>query len=85
MDGATCASAAVALTNVGDTPLYAADAAAALADTAIGASEVDAAVTAAEAITMPASDGRGPAEYRTKLAGIMVRRAIARAMADASA
>ncbi|MEO9526758.1 MAG: xanthine dehydrogenase family protein subunit M, partial [Roseibium sp.] len=36
-------------------------------------------VAAAEAITDPASDGRGPAEYRTKMAGLMVQRALARA------
>ncbi len=37
------------------------------------------AVAAAEAITDPASDMRGPSEYRTKMAGIMLRRALERA------
>jgi carbon-monoxide dehydrogenase medium subunit len=46
---------------------------------------VDRAVAAAEAITAPASDGRGPAEYRTKMAGVMLRRALARAASRAAA
>jgi carbon-monoxide dehydrogenase medium subunit len=37
------------------------------------------AVAAAEAITSPASDARGPAHYRTKMAGVMLARALARA------
>jgi aerobic carbon-monoxide dehydrogenase medium subunit len=36
-------------------------------------------VQAAEAITAPASDRRGTPEYRTKMAGVMVARALARA------
>ena len=35
------------------------------------------AVAAAEAITSPASDNRGPAAYRTKMAGVMLARALA--------
>ena len=37
------------------------------------------AVAAAEAITSPASDARGPAAYRTKMAGVMLTRALASA------
>ncbi len=85
MDGSRCSHAAVALTNVADTPLYASGAAAALTGTGVTTADVDAAVAAAEAITAPASDGRGPAEYRTKLTGVMVRRAIARALDAAHA
>ena len=48
----------------------------ALVGTDLGAAAVAAAVDAAKAITDPASDGRGPAEYRTHVAGIMVQRAI---------
>jgi carbon-monoxide dehydrogenase medium subunit len=79
MVGGRCTHAAIALTNVADNPLLAVDAGAALVGTAVGSSEIDAAAAAAEAITQPASDGRGPAAFRTKLAGVMVRRAIARA------
>jgi carbon-monoxide dehydrogenase medium subunit len=71
-----CKSAAVGLTNVGDTPLYAAKAGAALEGSTIGEDAIAAAVKAAEAITRPASDGRGSPEYRTRIAGVMVRRAI---------
>jgi carbon-monoxide dehydrogenase medium subunit len=71
-----CSSASIALTNVADTPLWAEDASNALVGTDLGPAAVAAAVDAAKAITDPASDGRGPAEYRTHVAGIMVQRAI---------
>ena len=75
--------AAIGLTNVGDTPLFAAQAGAILVGSSLDAATVDRAA-AAEAITAPASDGRGPAEYRTKMAGVMLRRALARAAARAA-
>jgi carbon-monoxide dehydrogenase medium subunit len=84
MSGGTCKAAAIALTNVGDTPLYATDAAAALLGTAVDQAAVDSAVALAEGITNPAADTRGPVEFRTKIAGIMVRRAIARALSRAA-
>ncbi len=84
MDGGQCRSASVALTNVGDTPLFAEAAGQALVGTALDKAAVDAAVRAAEAITRPAADGRGPADFRTKIAGVMLRRAIA-AAADRAA
>jgi len=43
------------------------------------------AAAAAEAITSPASDNRGPAHYRTKMAGVMLTRALARAKQRARA
>ena len=82
-DGA-CASAAIALTNVGDTPLFAQEASAALVGTALDEATLAKAAGLAEAITRPASDGRGPAEFRTRVAGLAVRRAIATARARAS-
>ena len=51
----------------------------------LDAATVKKAVTAAEAITSPASDGRGPAAYRTKMAGVMLTRALARAKERAGA
>lgn len=78
-----CVSASIGLTNVSETPLWASDAAAALVGTSLDAASVNAAVAAAEAITNPASDMRGPAEYRTKMAGVMVRRALERAQSRA--
>lgn len=85
MSGNTCTSASVALTNVSETPLYAEAAAKLLTGTTLDAATVTRAVAAAEAITNPASDMRGPAEYRTKMAGIMMRRALERAVARAKA
>ena len=82
--GGTCTHASIALTNVADRPLLAADAGAALTGTAAGEAEIAAAVAAAEAIAEPASDGRGSAAFRTRLTGIMVRRAVARALAIAA-
>jgi aerobic carbon-monoxide dehydrogenase medium subunit len=84
MSGGKCASAAIALTNVGDTPLYAEAAGAALVGTDLGDDAVNAAVAAAEAIAEPAEDGRGPVDFRIKIAGQMVRRGIARAASRAS-
>ncbi|MGI9503977.1 MAG: FAD binding domain-containing protein [Geminicoccaceae bacterium] len=79
VDGGQCKHASIALTNVGDTPLFAEAAGAALVGSTLDKAAVDAAVQAAEAITSPAEDGRGPAQFRTKVAGVMVRRAIAEA------
>ena len=45
--------------------------------------EVKKAVAAAEAITSPASDRRGTPHYRTKMAGVMLTRALARAKSRA--
>ncbi len=84
MPGGRVATVAIGLTNVGDTPLFAEDAGKILAGSVLDKATVDRAVAAAEAITSPASDGRGPAEYRTKMAGVMLRRALARAAARAT-
>jgi carbon-monoxide dehydrogenase medium subunit len=81
----TCTSASIGLTNVSETPLWAAEASLILTGTTLDAATIDRAVTAAEAITNPASDMRGPSEYRTKMAGVMLRRALERARARATA
>ncbi|MEM9224751.1 MAG: xanthine dehydrogenase family protein subunit M [Pseudomonadota bacterium] len=83
MTGGTVRDCSIALTNVGDTPLFAAAAVDALKGGTLSEAEVDAAVAAAEAIAEPAADGRGSVEYRTKMAGVMVRRAIALAQSRA--
>jgi carbon-monoxide dehydrogenase medium subunit len=77
---ATCS---IGLTNVADTPLWAEEAARILVGSTLDSATVKRAVAAAEAITSPASDTRGPAQYRTKMAGIMLARALARARARA--
>jgi carbon-monoxide dehydrogenase medium subunit len=77
--GGRCEDAAIALTNVGDTPLFAADAAQALVGGPIDEAAVAEAVWRAQKITRPTGDGRGPVTFRTHVAGVMVRRAILRA------
>ncbi|WFE87510.1 xanthine dehydrogenase family protein subunit M [Roseibium porphyridii] len=79
MSGGTVSTCSVALTNVADTPLFAKEAGEILTGSSLDADTIKRAVAAAEAITEPASDGRGPAEYRTKMAGVMLERALARA------
>jgi len=84
MQGGQVTHAAIGLTNVADTPLFAEQAGTILTGSTLDAATVDRAVTAAEAITAPASDGRGPAAYRTKMAGVTLRRVLARAAQHAS-
>ena len=83
VSGGKCTSASIGLTNVAETPLLAEDAAAALVGSTLDKAAIDKAVAAAEAITNPAHDARGTPQYRTKMAGVMLRRAIARAMTRA--
>ncbi|MEM7446527.1 MAG: xanthine dehydrogenase family protein subunit M, partial [Pseudomonadota bacterium] len=57
MDGTQCRAASIALTNVGDTPLYAEAASNALVGTPVDDAAIVSAAAEAEAITDPASDG----------------------------
>jgi aerobic carbon-monoxide dehydrogenase medium subunit len=75
----------IGLTNVADTPLWAEEASKILTGSSLDAPTIKRAVAAAEAITSPASDARGPALYRTKMAGVMLVRALARAKSRADA
>jgi aerobic carbon-monoxide dehydrogenase medium subunit len=77
-DGA-CTSAAIALTNVADTPLFAKDAGDAVVGTGLDEAAISEAVRRARAVANPSADGRGPADFRTHIAGVMVRRAVTRA------
>ena len=83
MAGGKVGACSIGLTNVAETPLWAEEAAGILVGSALDAATVKRAVAAAEAITAPASDARGPAAYRTKMAGVMLTRALARAKARA--
>ena len=83
MSGGKVAACSIGLTNVADTPLWAEQAGKILAGSALDDATVKKAVAAAEAITSPASDTRGPAQYRTKMAGVMLARALARAQSRA--
>jgi carbon-monoxide dehydrogenase medium subunit len=83
MNRDTVASCSIGLTNVAETPLWAEEAGKILTGSTLDGETVKKAVAAAEAITSPASDGRGPAQYRSKMAGVMLARALARAKARA--
>ena len=84
MNGGRVATCSIGLTNVAETPLWAEDAAKILAGSALDAATVKKAAAAAEAVCAPASDRRGTPEYRTKMAGVMLTRALARAKSRAA-
>jgi aerobic carbon-monoxide dehydrogenase medium subunit len=79
LDGGRCREAHIALTNLADVPLFAAAAGEALVGSPVDAPAIGKAAQAAVAITDPASDLRGPADFRRHVAGVMVRRAIRQA------
>jgi aerobic carbon-monoxide dehydrogenase medium subunit len=83
MTGDAVTSCAVALTNVADRPLFAEAASAAAVGTTLDPATVRTVAEAAMAITSPATDSRGPAEYRREMAGIVVARALLRAASRA--
>lgn len=83
--GGRVATCAIALTNVAPTPLLAEEAAALCVGSALDAATLARAAEAAKAITDPATDGRGTAEYRREMAGVMTARALKAAFARAGA
>ena len=83
ISGGKCKAASVALTNVGQTPLFADKAGKALAGSGLDKAAIDAAAKAAMEIADPSADIRGPVEYRRSVLGVMVRRAIAGAASRA--
>ena len=76
MSGGVCVTAAIALTNVGETPLFAKDAGDAVLGTIVDDAAISEAVRRARAIANPSADGHGSVEFRTHIAGVMVRRAL---------
>ena len=85
MRGASVASCSIGLTNLAETPLWAEDAAAIVVGSQLDSATVQRAAQAAEAITSPAADARGPVAYRKKMAGVMLARALMRARDRATA
>ncbi len=85
VSGGRCDSASVAMTNLSDTPVFAAEAGAALAGSDLGGAAIDAAVAAALAAIDPAADNRGPVAFKQHVAGVILKRAIARATERATA
>ena len=83
LEGGRVSHARIGLTNVGPTALRAADAEAALIGKPLDDASIEAAAQAAMAICDPAEDLRGDREYKTAMAGQMVRRAIRAASARA--
>jgi carbon-monoxide dehydrogenase medium subunit len=84
MKAGKVATCAIALTNLGATPLLADAAANALIGQTPDSKTIGAAVAAARAIMDPANDTRGTPEYRKSVGGIYVERAIKRAIARAA-
>ena len=85
MTGGKVASCAIGLTNVAETPLLAEDAAKAVIGTELDAAALKQAALPRRRSSSPAADARGPVEYRNKMAGVMVTRALHRAAARATA
>ena len=75
-DGALCAAASIALTNLADVPVWSEAAGAALVGSALDDAAVKSAVAAAVAETDPAEDNRGPAAFKRHVAGVVLTRAI---------
>ncbi|PSL21121.1 FAD binding domain-containing protein [Shimia abyssi] len=67
-------AASIAMTNLSDTPIWSE-----AAGTALAAGDVDGAVAAALDAIDPQEDMRGPVEFKKHVAGVILRRAIARA------
>jgi carbon-monoxide dehydrogenase medium subunit len=76
----TCVTARIALGAVAPTPLLAADAAAALTGSRLTESDTDKAAALAQATAKPISDMRGDADYRRHLVGVLVSRAVRKAI-----
>ncbi|NKN37108.1 xanthine dehydrogenase family protein subunit M [Agrobacterium sp. a22-2] len=85
LSGGKIVTCSIALTNLSETPLLATDAATAVIGTSLDEASLKHAADAARAIMNPATDARGTAEYRTHVGGIMVMRALQRAMQKAAA
>ena len=71
------------MTNLSDTPIWSKAAGAALVGTACGAENIANAVAAALADIDPTEDNRGPVAFKMHVAGIVIKRAITRAIACA--
>ena len=75
-DGDRCASARVALGAVAPTAILVEEAGAALAGTPCDDAALEAMAAAARGACRPIDDKRGTAEYRTKVAGVLAKRAV---------
>ena len=76
----TCTAAKIVLGAVGPTIIICEEAANALIGTKVDDAAIEAAGAAATAAATPISDKRGTVEYRKKVAGVLTRRATAKAL-----
>ena len=72
--------ARIALGAVGPTPIFASAACEGLAGQAVSDEAIAVAAAAAQSVATPISDMRGPAEFRTHLVGVLVKRTLAGAI-----
>jgi len=82
-DSGTCVGARVAVGAVAEVPLLIAAAAEALIGTTVDADALETMDQAVQAACRPIDDKRGTKEYRTKVAGVIARRAAETALARA--
>ncbi|HEX2886406.1 xanthine dehydrogenase family protein subunit M [Vineibacter terrae] len=80
VQGGTCTSARVGLGAVAPTVLLVEDAAKALIGSRLDDKALDAAAAACRAVCKPINDKRGTIAYRTKIAGVLLKRATAIAL-----
>jgi carbon-monoxide dehydrogenase medium subunit len=81
--GGKITTASIAMTNLKDTPVWSQAAGAALVGTDGGTKAVAAAVAAMLNDIDPSADNRGPVEFKRHVAGVILTRAIARAVSRA--
>ena len=84
-EGGTCTAARVAIGAVAPTVLLVAEAADALVGTKVDEAALDAAAEAVRAACRPIDDKRGTVKYRTKVSGVIFKRAAAIALDRARA
>ncbi|MGZ2255913.1 FAD binding domain-containing protein [Roseobacter sp. A03A-229] len=82
-DGGTCVAAAIAMTNLSDTPVFSEAAGAALVGSSVDDDALRAAADAMLGDIDPTEDNRGPVAFKNHVAGVILRRAIARAWSRA--
>jgi carbon-monoxide dehydrogenase medium subunit len=82
-DGDTCTSAAIAMTNLSDTPVFSQGACDALVGTSVDDAAIKAAVAAMLGDIDPSEDNRGPIAFKKHVAGVILRRAVERAWSRA--